>query len=111
MRSRCGRRPPAPYGSTLTVEPSLVDVLHDPVRNQVPNRFPRVYAFAALGRGDRQGGHLDQAHPATRQARVGKAVAGSGTAYEMRELEKLVRVAPGQHLRERVGSGDEVQVD
>ena len=70
-------------------------------------------ALAALGRGDRQRGDLQDGHPVRGDAlerRGVHLVAGPGAAHEVRELEQLVGVAPGEDLGERVGAGDEVQL-
>src|SRR3569833_807083 len=108
----CCRVPPCGgLSSVVTIKPSFIDVLHNSIWNQVPHRLPRPYPFAALGRGDRQRGHLDQAHPATGQARIGEVVARTSTPYEMREVEELIRVTPAQNLTEGVGAGYEEQLD
>src|SRR3569833_305599 len=107
----CCRVPPCGgLSSVVTIKPSFIDVLHNSIWNQVPHRLPRPYPFAALGRGDRQRGHLDQAHPATGQARIGEVVARTSTPYEMREVEELIRVTPAQNLTEGVGAGYDEQL-
>src|SRR6266404_9462345 len=45
----------------LRLKSALGDVLHDPVRHQVPDRLARVDPGAALGGRDSQRGDLDQA--------------------------------------------------
>src|SRR4051812_21551586 len=112
MRSRCGRFPPGgALPSTVTIKPSFVYVLHDSVWDEIPDRLSGPYALSALGRGDRQRGHFHQADTALGKAGIGEMVAGPGTAYEMRQPEELIRVTPRQHLGERVGPRDEVQLD
>src|SRR6266516_7021301 len=49
--------------SVAAVQPAFGDVLHDPVRNQVPDGLPVSDPLAAVGRGDRQRRDLEQAHP------------------------------------------------
>src|SRR5580693_7587696 len=72
---------------TLGVQAALGDVLDYAVRDQVPDRLPRLDPGAALGGGDGQRRDLHQAHLAVGQARPGQPVTRSSTAYEMRETE------------------------
>ena len=92
------------------VEPPLVDVLDDAVRHEVPDRLAPADPVAAVGRADRQRRHLHQADPAFGQVRVGEVVARPGHADEVRQVEQLLVVPPGDDLGERVGAGDEEQL-
>src|SRR5580692_10049873 len=71
----------------LRVKPALGDVLHDPVRHQVPDRLAGLDPGAALGGRNGQRRDLHQADLAVGQARPRQPVPWSGTAYEMREGE------------------------
>src|ERR1700730_5300687 len=71
----------------LRVQLALGDVLHYPVRYQVPDRLARLDPGAALGGRDGQRRDLHQADLAVLQARPGQSVTRSSTAYEMREGE------------------------
>src|SRR5215469_14515086 len=94
----------------LGIKLALGDVLHDPVGYQVPDRLARLDPGAALGGRDGQRRDLHQADLPVGQARPRQPVPRTGTAYEMREGEKLVHVVPGQDLGQRVGAGDEEQL-
>ena len=72
--------------------------------------MPAVHPVAAVGGADRQGGHLDQAHHALGQVRVGEVEAGPGHADEVRQVEQLLVVAPADDLGQGVGAGDEEQL-
>src|SRR5450755_4047194 len=109
---RAGRQschPPGHPGSGL-VELALADVLDDAVWHQVPDGVTGADPGAALGRGDGQRGNLDEADPLVRQSAEGQPVTGPGAADEMRQLEQLVGVAPGDHPGQRVGPGDEEEL-
>src|ERR1700727_2470469 len=72
-------------GWRRAVQPSLGDVLHDPVRNQIPDRLAERYPRPARGGRDGQRRDLDQAHLPLRQAVTGEPVPRTRTAYEMRQ--------------------------
>ena len=74
-------------------------------------------ALAAVGRRDRQRGHLHEAERVGGQFLHGRLdvlavefVTGSADADELGDGEHFLPVLPGQDRRQRVGAGDEVQV-
>src|ERR1035438_5963848 len=79
----------------LLVEPAFRDVLDHAVRHQVPDGLPGRDTLPAVGRGDSEGGDLQQADPFPRQPMSGQPVPGPGAADKVRELEQLIRVLPG----------------
>src|ERR1700722_15799625 len=111
--SRAGRdqHGAQPGGRILVlVELALADVLHDPLGHQVPDRVAGPDPGPALGRGDGQGGDLDQADVVVGQTGQGQPVPGPGAADEVGQLEQLVGVPPGDHLGQGVGPGDEEEL-
>src|SRR5260370_31798784 len=64
----------------LRIQPALRDVLHDPVRHQVPDRLPPLDPGAALGGRDCHRGGLDQADLSVAHARPPQPVPWSGSA-------------------------------
>src|ERR1700722_20634792 len=71
----------------LRVQLALGDVLHHPVRHQVPDRLARLDPGTALGGRDGQRRDLDQADLAVGQPCPPQPVSRAGTAYEMRKGE------------------------
>ena len=61
--------------------------------------MPRADPVAAVGRADRQRGHLDQADRALRQVGVGQVEPGPGHADEVGQLEQPLVVPPADDLR------------
>src|SRR5699024_5195910 len=110
---------PAGVGATdpaspLIVQASLVDVLHDAVGHQVPDRVTGPCTFTAVGRRDRQGRHLHQRDPVLGQVGHRRGVqlrAGTGDTDEVGQLEQFLHASPGEDLLQCVGTGDEVEVD
>src|SRR5450631_1286414 len=94
----------------VAVEPALGDVLHHPVRDQVPDRLARVDPLTALGGRDGQGRDLDEADLVTRQPGAGQLVSGAGAAHEVGQLEQARRVLPGHHHGQCVRAGDEEEL-
>ena len=89
------------------------DVLDDAVRHEVPHRLAASLPLAAVGRGDGQGWDLDQGHPIGRDRSERGRIHGvtrTSATHELRQLEEFLRLAPGEDLRQRIGSGDEVEV-
>src|SRR3546814_14482281 len=71
----------------------LCDVLHDPVRHEVPDGFAALRALPAVGRRDRQRGDLDDGDPLGGD--VGEhlrlnLVAGAGRSEERRVGKECV---------------------
>src|SRR3712207_137615 len=97
-------------GNRLNVQVTLGDVLDDAVGHQIPDRFARGDPGPAVAGGDRHGRHLDQADRVVGQVVVGEHEAGPGDPDEVRQREHLLRVLPGEDLRERVRAGDEEQL-
>src|SRR6202451_1430812 len=96
--------------ASVLVALALADVLHDPLGHQVPDRVAGPDPGPALGRGDGQGGDLDEADVVVRQPGQGQPVPGPGAADEVGQLEQLVRVPPGDHLSQGVGPVDEEEL-
>src|ERR1051325_4713042 len=76
------------------VQAAFRDVLHDAVRDQVPDRLAFGDALPARGRRDRQRRYLHQADLLNRQAGPAQPVPRPRAPHEVRELEQLVRVLP-----------------
>src|SRR4051812_2183821 len=91
------------------VQAALADVLHDAVRDQVPDRLARRDARPAIGGRDRHRGHLDQADRVGGQVGVGEDEARPGHPDEVRQREHLVGVLPGEDPLQGVRAGDEVE--
>ena len=97
-----------------SVEVVLGDVLDHAVGHEVPDRLAAPVALAAVGRADRQRGDLHHRHTVGRdgsQRGEVHGVAGPRAADEVGQLEQLLGVAPGEDLGQRVGAGDEVELD
>src|SRR6476469_308259 len=74
------------------VQVMLVDVLDDPIGDEVPDGLAADHAVAAVGGADRHGRDLLQRDPVAGQAGVGELVPGPGDADEVGQLEELVGV-------------------
>src|SRR5215469_13849902 len=92
------------------VQSALGDILHDPVRDQVPDRLSLSDPPPAPGRRNRQGGDLHQAHLVFGQPPVGEPVTRPGSTDEVGQREQFVHVLPGHHPGQRVGAGDEEEL-
>src|SRR5690349_10715524 len=112
-RANCSARGVADtelLGVWLCVQAVLVDVLDDPVRDEVPDGLVALDAGPAVGRADRHGGDLHEGDPVGRQPLVGQLVPGPGHPDEVRQLPELLDVLPREDLGQGVGSRDEEQL-
>src|SRR5213078_4960356 len=80
------------------VQAAFRDVLHDAVRNQVPDRLTLRDPLPARGRRDRQRRYLHQADLVNRQTGPAQPVPGTRAPHEVGQLEQLVRVLPRHQL-------------
>src|SRR6476469_3398971 len=80
------------------IEVVLVDVLDDPVGDEVPDGPTLGDAGATVGRADRHGRHLLQRDPLGGQAVVAQLVPGARHPDEVRQLPELVDVLPREDL-------------
>ena len=92
-----------------TIETVLADVLDHAVRNQIPDGLTAADPGAAVRRGDRHGGHLQQDDVA---GALGDAelVAWPRHADEVGQVPDVLGTVPGEDLAEDVRAGDEEQV-
>src|SRR6185369_12134987 len=95
--SRLGRSAIPPL-----VQAAFRDVLHNPVRDQIPNRLALRDPLPARGGRDRQRRYLDQADLVNRQASTAQPMTRPRAPHEVRQLEQLVGVLPRHQLPQRV---------
>src|SRR6185369_4272502 len=98
--SRLGRSAIPPL-----VQAAFRDVLHNPIRDQVPDRLALRDPLPARGGRDRQRRYLHQADLVNRQAGPAQPVPGTRASHEVRQLEQLISVLPRHQLAQRVSAG------
>src|SRR3954454_12450823 len=86
------------------------DVLHDPVRYQVPNRMPPLHPAATISGRYRQRRNFEPAYVVLRKVGKRHGVSRPTDRDEMCKVPKTLNVLPAEDLLDGIGTRDEEEV-